>query len=420
MASKVARVGGWQIRWRKGRAGDWQSEFFPVEYDADVFKLDVERAGNNWPPGWVPGRGYLTAEQLAAEDEQTNCTLFLPYANKRIERLYGSKRIDDDTLGKYKGYAKAFTRAVPVAERLAEVLAEDEELRLDVMEDPARGRHILDGLVVEERADLCIEDVDRDLIADWVVYQRVRGVTPKTIGNHHGFLHGVFDQAFESGLLARNPCRKTELQAATPTRPKIVLERDEFWLVHDAVNPDHQEFVETAVGTGLRFGELTALMAGAWDRERQMLLVQQAWKKARHGFKIGAPKTSAGIRQVYVGDTLAEIIDRRCHGREDHDLLFTAPRGGQIRQNTFWMRRWEPALHKAVQNGLPEEKLATRFHDLRHTHTSWLRDGGLHDDAIMHLVGHSDEAMTGRYGSVTKRTIDIAVATIEDSLRRVA
>ncbi len=71
MASKVARAGGFQVKWRKGR-DPWQTEFFngpDGEYAADRFKLDVEHAGNAWPAGWVSGLGCVTPTEVLTRDD---------------------------------------------------------------------------------------------------------------------------------------------------------------------------------------------------------------------------------------------------------------------------------------------------------------------------------------------------------------
>lgn len=50
------RTNAWQIRWREH--GLWQSESFANELDALQFKIWVERNGNHWPVGWIPGEGF--------------------------------------------------------------------------------------------------------------------------------------------------------------------------------------------------------------------------------------------------------------------------------------------------------------------------------------------------------------------------
>ena len=141
----------------------------------------------------------------------------------------------------------------------------------------------------DEAAQFCVEDVDRATIAMWVQYMRVRGVSNKTIANHHGFLSGVFKRAVMDDLIVRNPCAFTEIGSKQSERQKVILEPEEFWLIHDTMNPDSRDFIEAAVGTGARFGELTAATVGAWNSEQQILSIHEAWE--------------AGTRKVIVWGT---------------------------------------------------------------------------------------------------------------------
>lgn len=405
---------GWQVKWRE--SGRWQVELLPDEASARRFKFEVEEAGNRWPAGWTPGHGFGYVGEPEVAVPEDNCTPFLKYARRRIEGLRESRSIDDDTMGKYLSYARLFVESVPVALALSEVLEADDALRTKVVVEPTSASSLLASLAdsVTVDSDLCIEDIDRDTIAAWVRYMRVTGRGRKTIGNYHGFLHGVLEEATEEEILTRNPCRSTKLGSASPVRKKVVLEPEEAWLIRDCLKPDALDLFDTAIGTGMRWGELTALQVDDWSSETRTIDVNKAWKRGLSGPKLGGPKTDAGLRTVYVGETIAALLDRRCASKAPGDLIFTAVQGGRLRQNTFGTWRWYPALEAARDRGLTKRP---RWHDLRHTHVSWLRDKGLPDVAIKDLVGHTQETMTGKYGSVTQVTIDRATAGIDEIMK---
>lgn len=56
--NKAGEIVSWRVRWRLGgaREGRFQNETFEDEASAIVFKQAVDEAGQQWPPGWVPGR----------------------------------------------------------------------------------------------------------------------------------------------------------------------------------------------------------------------------------------------------------------------------------------------------------------------------------------------------------------------------
>lgn len=53
------------------------------------------------------------------------------------------------------------------------------------------------------------------------------------------------------------------------------------------------------------------------------------------------------------------------------------------------------------------------FHDLRHTHASWLRQGGTQLDVIAKQLGHRDLRMTARYAHLADTQVQDAVAVLD-------
>jgi site-specific recombinase XerD len=76
------------------------------------------------------------------------------------------------------------------------------------------------------------------------------------------------------------------------------------------------------------------------------------------------------------------------------DLLFPSNAcagGGPISRANFRKRVWQPAAKRA---GLGTD---VRFHDLRHTHASWILAGGADLKVVMERMGHTQLATTQRY-----------------------
>jgi hypothetical protein len=57
------------------------------------------------------------------------------------------------------------------------------------------------------------------------------------------------------------------------------------------------------------------------------------------------------------------------------------------------------------------------FHDLRHTHATWLRRSGVQLDEIAKQLGHSDLRMTQRYAHLVASQIREAVCCLDSILR---
>src|SRR5664279_1386916 len=220
-----------RVVWRQD--GQRATEKFAVGRNpvlaAKRFQTLVEAAGNRWPEGWVPGRGFVTEVTPDASDGEP--TPLLAFGLRYVEQLI----IRPGQRARYRAQLKALA-----------------VLRLPSPMVPGAiylpfGRNVQD--VTPEDVRLWLSRWDRGL---------------KTKANYHGLLFGVFAWAVEEhALITVNPCAKT-----APSRPTIKAEQPErTWLTEAEFKTftdtfmaeDSRDLLRVMVGTGLRFGEITAL-----------------------------------------------------------------------------------------------------------------------------------------------------------------
>ena len=158
--------------------------------------------------------------------------------------------------------------------------------------------------------------------------------------------------------------------------------------------------VETAINTGLRWGELIALKPRHVDLIKRKLSVEEAVVEVsiknsptRHRMltkpypKDNEPRTMA-LPADLVGQLTDWITARRL--RPD-DLLFATHEGTPISRNTFRTRVWLPAVRASGVD------FDVRVHDLRHAHASWLLAGGSDLKSVMDRMGHAQITTTQKY-----------------------
>ncbi len=212
-------------------------------------------------------------------------------------------------------------------------------------------------------------------------------------------LSSIFGRAVRDGLILTNPCEHTELPKVIARRTRT-LTPEEFGRLLDAVPARHRLMVETAIETGMRWGELIALRPRHIDFLRRTITVEEtivevSKKHSPTGERMlhkpypkdNEPRT-LGVRPPWL-DATAEHIKTRGIGRDDR--LFTTETGTPISRNTFRTRVWLPAVEAS---GID---FNVRMHDLRHAHASWLLAGGADLKGVMDRMGHAQIQTTQKY-----------------------
>ena len=111
-------------------------------------------------------------------------------------------------------------------------------------------------------------------IQDWVTHAVDGGLSAASVRKYHMMLHSVFHRAVRDRIISFNPCEGTEL-------PKVITQRrrtltpTEYQQVLAAIPDSSRLLVETAIKTGLRWGELIALRPRHLDLEHGMLTVEE-------------------------------------------------------------------------------------------------------------------------------------------------
>lgn len=275
-------------------------------------------------------------------------------------------------------------------------------------------------------AGLPINLVTAKHVERWVRDLELAGASAKTIRNKHGLLSSVLARAVadKSIDLAANPCERTDLRKDDVSVEMTYLTHAEFATLVAHVPRPYQPFVTALFGTGMRYGEATAVQVGDYDPATRSLRISRAWKKLDVGWTVGPPKTRRGRRTVGVPEQLVDYCERAAAIRAPGDLLFTSAQGGRIRHSTFHPDVWSPAVRLA--NGLPgwPEKGAgyrpsprsmwhgidpapsgralgkfPRIHDARHSAASWLIAAGATLQDVQYTLGHeSIQTTSDRYG----------------------
>lgn len=244
-----------------------------------------------------------------------------------------------------------------------------------------------------------LTQVTPSLAQDWVTKAAADGLSARSIGKYHTMLHSIFKRAVRDKLIVANPCEHTELPKVI-TRKGPTVTADEFDRLLAAIPERHRVMVETAIETGMRWGELIALRPRHIDFLRKTVTVEEtivevSRKHSPTGERYVVkpyPKDNEPRTFGVDDDWLAKValhIQSRSLDRDQ--LLFTTTVGTPISRNTFRTRVWLPAV---AASGIGFD---VRMHDLRHAHASWLLGEGSDLKSVMDRMGHAQIQTTQKY-----------------------
>lgn len=265
-----------------------------------------------------------------------------------------------------------------------------------------------------------------DEVADWV--NGMRHLSGKTVRNRHGLLSAALKVAHRSGAIPVNPAEGMRLPESTVTEMTF-LTQAEFAALLPHVAPHFVPFVMFLGGTGVRFGEATALTVGSVSLPDRTARISQAWKHTDgHGHQIGPPKTRRGVRTVVMPTEVADAIRPLVADRSPAEFVFLNRRGAPIRRANFSADIWWPAVHAyagdvpdADGSWMPGQGKHPRIHDLRHSYASWAIQHGIPLPVLQRQLGHESIETTVRvYGHLVRSDFDALAAVTAGAFGRQA
>jgi integrase len=236
-------------------------------------------------------------------------------------------------------------------------------------------------------------------IQRWVTTATENGLSAASVGKYHTMLASVFERALVDRVITFNPCAHTELPKRVKKKART-LTPAEYDAIVTTLPEQHRLMVETAINTGLRWGELIALKPRHLDLKTRKLTVEETIVEVSHK---NSPTAQRMLTKPYPKDdeprTMAlpaELVEQLATHIADRklkkgDLLFPTRAGTPISRNTFRTRVWLPAVRASGVD------FDVRVHDLRHAHASWLLAGGSDIKSVMDRMGHAQITTTQKY-----------------------
>lgn len=213
-------------------------------------------------------------------------------------------------------------------------------------------------------------------------------LSASSVKHIHMVLSGALKQAVKERIIPFNPCDNCKL----PKREKkemAVLPQDKISAYLDeAKRMGVYEMFFLELTSGLRRGELLALLWNDLNIESRMLTVNKQINRINGELVVSVPKTENSVRTIALPQQTVELLMVEHEKHPDSPLMFCSPR-----TNSYWSPDAVVRLHKKMLDaaGVKER---VRFHDLRHTFSTLAIQSGVDVKTIAGMLGHYSAAFT--------------------------
>ena len=233
------------------------------------------------------------------------------------------------------------------------------------------------------------------------------GLSASYVRGLHMMMHNCLNRAVKERLILRNPAEDCIPPKVTKTEMKVLKVENIGAYLKAAEEYDVLPMFFLELSTGLRKGELTALLWEDLDIESKTIFVnKQAIGVKGGGVKISQPKTETSVRRISISQEALDYLITEHEKHPDSPYLFASPRTGEMYHPDSIAN-----LHKKILKRAGLEYI--RLHDLRHTFATLALQNGVDIKTVSGMLGHYDAGFTLRtYTHATNRMQEKAAATM--------
>jgi len=233
------------------------------------------------------------------------------------------------------------------------------------------------------------------------------GMSASYVNGLHRMMHNCLNRAVKERLILRNPADDCIAPKIQRTEMKVLRAEDVGAYLKAAEELGVLPMFFLELCTGLRKGELTALLWNDLDVENKVLTVsKQAISVQGGGVKVSPPKTETSVRKIAISqETLDHLLAEHAK-HPDNPYLFPSPRTNEMYHPDSIVN-----LHRKILKRAELEPI--RLHDLRHTFATMALQNGVDIKTVSWMLGHHDAGFTLRtYTHVTVAMQEQAAATM--------
>ena len=375
--------------------------------------LDTKRT--SW--GEVPLRGHLRKRG----DRSWAVVLDIGYDPKTGKRrqkwvsVKGTKRDAERRLAEVVSQLDAGTYVEPARITLAGYLNQwmDDYVATSVRPRTALGYASIVRSLQEALGRIGLTALKPQHVQRYYVDMLNRGLSAQTVLHHHRVLFQALRQAVRWDMLALNIMERVTPPRRTKPELRILTIEESLRLLDAAAGTDYHLPIHLAIYTGLRRSEILGLRWPDVDLDSQTLTILRTMVELPgNPTHLDEPKSRGSYRVVSYGPATELLLRAQWQQPlpRHNEQVCRRDNGTTLHPNVLSAGYKRIAAIASIDG--------VRFHDLRHTHASWLLAAGVPVHVVQARLGHGSISTTvDIYGHVLPASDAQAGAVIEQTLR---
>ena len=214
-----------------------------------------------------------------------------------------------------------------------------------------------------------------------------KGLSVRVVHGIHTLLNNCLEQAVSERLILVNPARGCKLPKMEKREMKVLPEEKIRPYLMEADKRGLLAPFYLELTTGLRRGELLALLWTDLDVEKRTISITKQVTRTKGELVVSQPKTHNSIRVLPVSQQAVDLLVEEHKKHPGNPYMFPSPKtGGMFDPDSF------RHTHEKILKAIGAEHI--RFHDLRHTFATLSLKNGVDVKTLSSTLGHYSAGFT--------------------------
>ena len=214
-----------------------------------------------------------------------------------------------------------------------------------------------------------------------------RSLSPKTVRGIHTMLSSCLEQAVTERLLLTNPAAGCKLPKLKKKEMQLLPQEKIGLYLAEAEERGLLAMFYLELTTGLRRGELLALLWTDLDIEAKTLSVTKQVHRINGELVVSQPKTQNSIRTLVLPQQAVDLLVEEHAKHPDNPYMFPSPKTGTMYDPDAFRR-----IHDKILKTIGAEHV--RFHDMRHLFATLSLRNGVDVKTLSGVLGHYSAGFT--------------------------